>query len=292
MLSQARPSGPVRPATFASCAIHQSASAGSSRIRRRSLLRPLQMAERAVSRVARDAEVEGLLLPPVEDVRLADPRIGERQHRTAARPAAAVHRPHALDAARLVGAQPDHGVRALEAQPIAGIGLYTVALQKAGAEPDPLVRHESLAFDQPGIGLAVPGRGGVIDDPGAVRRVPVVLDPGDGDVPGPRAGVDEVQRLRSFQSRVREHHGDVFRQPAAAGIDDVLEHVGRGAAAREADDGGARDEIGAAGRAAAERRGAGHASRPSWSVSRIAGVTLTNNGWMPYSVSPPSRPGG
>ena len=41
MPSQARPSGPVRPATERSWAIHQSASAGFSWIRRSSLSRPL-----------------------------------------------------------------------------------------------------------------------------------------------------------------------------------------------------------------------------------------------------------
>ena len=41
-LSQARPSGPVRSATQASCAIHQSASAGSSRMMWRSLPRPFR----------------------------------------------------------------------------------------------------------------------------------------------------------------------------------------------------------------------------------------------------------
>ena len=48
-------------------------------------------------------------------------------------------------------------------------------------------------------------------------------------------------------------------QPAVMSDDDVPEHVGTGAAAQEADDGGARNAI----RVAAARRCAVHASRPS-----------------------------
>ena len=46
------------------------------------------------------------------------------------------------------------------------------------------------------------------------------------------------------------------------------------------------------GQAAARRRTAAHAARPSWSVSFIAGVTLTKSGRIATSGSPPSSAGG
>ncbi len=98
------------------------------------LAAPLEEAARAVARVAGEAQVEGLLLPPRQHVALGDPGVGERQRR---------------------------------------------------------------------IGLAVAGRGAVIDQPGAVGRVPVVLDSDDRHAPGGGAGVDEVERLAPLQPGVR-----------------------------------------------------------------------------------------
>ena len=46
----------------------------------------LQHAERAVARIGRDAEIEGLALPPVEDVGLTYAGVGERQRGVGAGP--------------------------------------------------------------------------------------------------------------------------------------------------------------------------------------------------------------
>ena len=90
----------------------------------------LQEARGAIARVTGNAEIEGLALPPVEDVGLAHPGVGERQHGVGAGARAAVHRAHPQDTTLFVGAQPDHGVPALEAEPVSGVGLDPIALQK------------------------------------------------------------------------------------------------------------------------------------------------------------------
>ena len=162
----------------------------------------LQVAEIAVSGVGGDAEVEGLALPPVEHVRLAHARVGQRQHGVGARARAAVHGAHAQDAALLVRAQPDHRVPALEAQPVPGVGLDAVSLKGAAARAHRHRRHESLAIDQCRIGLAVSGGRGEIDDAGPVRRVPQILDPDDIDSPLAAADVHELQGLFTFHSSV------------------------------------------------------------------------------------------
>ena len=88
----------------------------------------LDHAERAVSGIGGNAEVEGLALPPVEDVRLADPGIGQRQHGAGAGARAAVAGAHLQHAALLVGPQTDHRVPALEAETVAGEGVDPIAL--------------------------------------------------------------------------------------------------------------------------------------------------------------------
>ena len=63
------------------------------------------------------------------------------------------------------------------------------------------------------------------------------------------------------------------------------------AAAQYGDECAAVDEIAASGgdgevASAAKGSGAVHASRPSWAVNFMSGVTLTNSGEMAYSGSP------
>ena len=93
-----------------------------------------------------------------------------------------------------------------EPQPVAGEGLDPVTLQESGAVAEPDIGQEPLAFDERCIGLSAARGGAVIDDAGSVRRVPVVLDPGDRDVSGARTRVHEVQSLEALHAGVGELH--------------------------------------------------------------------------------------
>ena len=160
--------------------------------------------------------------------------------------AAAVACPQAEHAGPLVGAQPDDGVPALPTEAVTRDGLDTVALQKPGAIAERDVGDEPLACDERAVGLAVSGGAVVVDVACPVRGVPVVLDPVDVDVPGVGAAVHEIERCRVLHAGVGEDDGDIVRQAAAVGVDDVLEHVAGRAAAGEADDGGAGNAVGVA----------------------------------------------
>ena len=80
----------------------------------------LEEAARAVARIGRDTEIEGLAPPPIEDVGLTDAHVGERQHGVGAGARAAVHGAHPQHATLLVGTQPDYRVPALESEAVAG----------------------------------------------------------------------------------------------------------------------------------------------------------------------------
>ena len=108
-----------------------------------------------------------------------------------------------------------------------------------------------------------------------MRRVPVVLDPDDRHAPGGGAGVHEVERLGPFHAGVGEHDRDVVRQPAAAvGVDDVLQHVCAGAAAREADHREARHQVGIA----PARRPAARACHAARRPGRSSGAARASGG--------------
>ena len=89
----------------------------------------LEHAEGAIAGVRRDAEIEGLLLPPLQDVGLAHACVGGWQNGVGAGARTAVHGTHAPDTARLVGAQPDHGMPALQTRLVAGVGLDAVSFK-------------------------------------------------------------------------------------------------------------------------------------------------------------------
>ena len=137
----------------------------------------LEEAEVAVAGPRGDAEIEGLALPPFLDVGLPDAGVGKRQGRALSGAGSAVACADAPYPGGLVGAEPDDGVPGPEAEPVAGEGIDPVALEEAGAEPDVGRGEESLAFDQRGVRLAPFGRGGAVDDAGAVGARPSRIPP-------------------------------------------------------------------------------------------------------------------
>ena len=278
MLSHARPSGPVRLATAASCAIHHSASAGFSRMRCRSFPRPLRKQSVQFPAYPGNREVEGLGLPPREHVGLDDARVGKRQRRVRPGPAPAVlgaHPPHPL---RLVRAKPDHRVPALEPQAMARVRLDAVAFQVACAEADVDRGHEALARDERGEGLARARGGAVVHHPRSVRPAPVVLEPRDVDAPRARAGVHEVERLGALHAGVGEHHRHVAREPPAVGVEDVLQQIPRRPPAAEAHHRRARHAVGVAPGKPAKAGPAGGAARRAGAGRRPAAGRRVGDG--------------
>ena len=87
----------------------------------------LEDAARAIAGVGEDAEIEGLALPLLDDVGLADTSVRDRQDRAGAGAEAVIVGAHAPHSAGLAGAQIDHGMSALQVQSVVGVGLYSVS---------------------------------------------------------------------------------------------------------------------------------------------------------------------
>ena len=107
-------------------------------------------------------------------------------------------------------------------------------LEKLGAPALLPVRHALLLLDQRGEGLTIAARGIVADDLEA-GRLGAPLDPVDMDPPSHAAFMDEAQGFLALLSRIGEGDDDVFREAAAMGVDDRLEHTRAGPASGEAD---------------------------------------------------------